>query len=399
MEIELIDNMNGTTILFVDDEPDVEVLMKQRFRKQIKEKRFTLLFAHNGLEAIEVLTKEPTIRMVVSDINMPEMDGLTLLKEISNKFPNVIPIIVSAYGDMNNIRAAMNLGAFDFVTKPINFDDLNLTLDKTLSHIQRLLDAQKTKYRLEGILHELNVASQIQQSILPQEFIQNDKVDLYAQMIAAKEIGGDFYDFFWIDADRTKLAIVIADVSGKGVPAALFMTVTRTLLRAHANTFPDNPGDCLSHVNATLQKDNTNMMFVTTFYAILDTTTGILTYSNAGHNPPFIVRSNGTTEAISKAHGMALGVREDLRYGMDQLKIEPNDLLFMYTDGVTEAENASNGLLGEEKLTALLRTNCHLASNELINTIKSEITTFAAGTAQSDDITMLALRFVPGNKT
>ncbi len=398
MEIN-IEEINGSRILFVDDEPDVEVLMKQRFRKQIKEKRFTLLFAHNGIEALDILSKEPDIRLVVSDINMPEMDGLTLLKEISEKFPHVIPIIVSAYGDMNNIRAAMNLGAFDFVTKPINFDDLNLTIEKTLFHIQRLLDAQKTKSRLESILHELNVASQIQQSILPRDFIKNSQIDMFAQMIAAKEIGGDFYDFFWTDENKSKLALVIADVSGKGVPAALFMTVTRTLIRANATIYADKPGDCLTRVNQTLQKDNTNMMFVTAFYSILDMNTGVLTYTNAGHNPPHIIRQNGTVETISKSHGMALGVNEDVQYGQDQVTLQSGDLLYLFTDGVTEAENAAGDLYSNQKLIESLTSYRALAANELINTIRSDLTKFAAGHPQSDDMTMLAIRYLSDKKS
>lgn len=395
METQINEQTNGSSrILFVDDEPDVEVLMKQRFRKQIKEKRFTLLFAHNGIEALDILSKEPEIRLVVSDINMPEMDGLTLLKEINEKFPNVIPIIVSAYGDMNNIRAAMNLGAFDFVTKPINFDDLNLTIEKTLFHVQRLLDAQSTKSRLESILHELNVASQIQQSILPRDFIKNNNIDMYAQMIAAKEIGGDFYDFFWVDEEKTKLALVIADVSGKGVPAALFMTVTRTLLRANATIYIDNPGECLSRMNVILQRDNTNMMFVTTFYGIFDMKTGVLTYSNAGHNPPHIIRKDGNVETISKSHGMALGVSDDIKYGQDEVALAPGDMLYLFTDGVTEAENGTGILFGEQKLTSLLSSCHHLSANELINTIRSNLTNYAASTPQSDDITMLAIRLI-----
>lgn len=394
-QIQINEQPNGSSrILFVDDEPDVEVLMKQRFRKQIKEKRFTLLFAHNGIEALDILSKEPEIRLVISDINMPEMDGLTLLKEINEKFPNVIPIIVSAYGDMNNIRAAMNLGAFDFVTKPINFDDLNLTIEKTLFHVQRLLEAQKTKSRLESILHELNVASQIQQSILPRDFIKNAQIDMYAQMVAAKEIGGDFYDFFWLDDEKTKLALVIADVSGKGVPAALFMTVTRTLFRANAPMYIDRPGDCLSRINLILQRDNTNMMFVTTFYGILDIKTGLLTYSNAGHNPPHIIRQDGKVETITKSHGMALGVNDDIKYGQDEISLNPGDMLYLFTDGVTEAENGTGALFGDPKLISSLTSYHSLSANELVNTIRSDLTNYAAGTPQSDDITMLAVRLV-----
>jgi phosphoserine phosphatase RsbU/P len=386
-------------ILIVDDEPDVEVLMKQRFRKHIKEGRFTLLFAHNGIEALEVLAKEPDIRLVISDINMPEMDGLTLLKNINDKFPDVIPIIVSAYGDMNNIRAAMNLGAFDFVTKPINFDDLYLTIDKTVFHIQRLIEAQKTKSRLDGILHELNVASEIQQSIIPRNFIRDNDIDMFGKMIAAKEIGGDFYDFFWVDDAKSKLGLVIADVSGKGVPAALFMTVSRTLIRANAYIHADNPGECLTRVNMILQKDNTNMMFVTAFYAVLDIKTGGVTYTNAGHNPPHIIRSDGKIETITKCHGMALGVMEDIQYGQDKVTLSASDLLFLFTDGVTEAENGAGALFSDKKLVESLISYKDLAPSELINTMRSDITNYAAGTPQSDDITMLAIRYLAGKTT
>lgn len=391
-----MENEVGTKILIVDDEPDVEVLMKQRFRRQIRENKFELFFAQNGLLALEQLDKDPGIRLVISDINMPEMDGLTLLRNINEKFPAVIPIIVSAYGDMNNIRAAMNLGAFDFVTKPINFDDLNVTIDKTLMHIQNLIQAQKTRSRLDGILHELNVANEIQQSILPRNFISDSNIEMFAKMAAAKEIGGDFYDFFWLDDDKTKLGIVIADVSGKGVPAALFMTVSRTLIRAHAYNHLESPGACLTKVNEALHKDNTNVMFVTTFYAILDINTGSLTYTNAGHNPPYIIRKDANVESMSKLHGMALAVMEDLVYKEDHITLNPGDTLFLYTDGVTEAENVQGTLFGNEKLASSLDQYRNLAASELINTIRSDIVAYANGHPQSDDITMLAIRFLAG---
>lgn len=387
-------NILATKILIVDDEPDVEVLMTQRFRKQLREKKFIFSFARSGIQALEVLTKEPDIRLVISDINMPEMDGLTLLRNINEKFPDVLPIIVSAYGDMNNIRAAMNLGAFDFVTKPINFEDLTITIDKTMLHIQSLINAQKNKSRLDAILHELNVANEIQQSILPRDFINDSHLEIFAKMNAAKEIGGDFYDFFWLDPEKTKLAFVIADVSGKGVPAALFMTVTRTLLRANAYNHIDSPGDCLTKVNNILQRDNTNVMFVTTYYAILDISTGTITFSNAGHNPPHLVRSKGGIENMTKSHGMALGVMEDIKYGQDQITLAEGDIFFLYTDGVTEAETVDGSFYGDERLTTNLEKYRNLAGSELINTIRTDISTFAAGCPQSDDITMFSIRFL-----
>lgn len=390
----MTNTMPATKILIVDDEPDVEVLMTQRFRKQLRENKFAFSFAQNGIQALEILAKESDIRLVISDINMPEMDGLTLLKNINEKFPAVIPIIVSAYGDMNNIRAAMNLGAFDFVTKPINFEDLTITIDKTMMHIQNLLNAQKTRSRLDSILHELNVANEIQQSILPRNFINDSNIDMFAKMTAAKEIGGDFYDFFWLDEEKSKLALVIADVSGKGVPAALFMTVSRTLIRAHAYNNINSPGDCLTKVNNVLEKDNTNVMFVTTFYSILDIKTGVLTYCNAGHNPPHIIRKNGAVETMTKSHGMALGVMGDVTYKEDQITLNEGDTFFLYTDGVTEAECNDGSFYSDDRLITNVDKYRDLAASELINTIRSDITTFAAGCPQSDDITILAIRYL-----
>jgi sigma-B regulation protein RsbU (phosphoserine phosphatase) len=378
-------------LLIVDDEPDVEVLMKQRFRKQIREKRFTLFFAENGIEALKILAAEKDIRLVISDINMPEMDGLTLLKNISEQFPDVIPIIVSAYGDMDNIRAAMNLGAFDFVTKPINFDDLNVTIDKTIGHIGKLMESEQDKLRLKGILHELNVASEIQQSILPKKFINDPSLSLYAKMTAAKQIGGDFYDFFWLD--DTHLGFLIADVSGKGVPAALFMTVSRTLIRTHAFN-DESPGQALASANEMLEKDNTGMMFVTAFYAVLDITTGKMKYANGGHNPPYLVRPGKNAEIIPTTGNPALGVVNLDEFINKEIQLEPNDLVFLYTDGVTEATNMNEEYYSDQKLADDLTEYRDLAVDELITTLGSDIKKFAADCPQSDDITMLAIRYL-----
>lgn len=377
-------------ILIVDDEPDIELLMKQRFRRQLKENEFTLFFAHNGIEALELLSKDSGIRLVISDINMPEMDGLTLLDNIQKEYPDVIAIIVSAYGDMNNIRTAMNRGAFDFVTKPINFEDLTTTINKTLDHLQQLLVAEKTKNKLESILYELNIASDIQQSILPKEFIDNAELQLHAKMTPAKEVGGDFYDFFWISQDE--IALVIADVSGKGVPAALFMTVSRTLIRAQA-TAQVSPAKCLEQVNMLLEKSNANNMFVTTFYGILHIKTGMFTYSNAGHNPPILI-SSGQVNFLPSTKGVALGILAVDHFDENTIQLKKNDLLYLYTDGVTEAMSKEEKCFGEQALQAVLQNNQDLSAREAIEKVEEELKGFTAGAEQSDDITMLAVRYL-----
>ena len=157
-------------ILVVDDEADLEPLMLQRMRRQMRSGQYTFVFARNGVEALEILNRDESVDMVISDINMPQMDGLTLLNEISKLDADIRAIIISAYGDMDNIRAAMNRGAFDFVTKPLDFSDLRATIDRTLVHLEEWREAMATRDRLVSLQNELNVATGIQRSILPTVF-------------------------------------------------------------------------------------------------------------------------------------------------------------------------------------------------------------------------------------
>src|SRR5262245_47538897 len=252
-------------ILVVDDEPDLEVLVRQKFRRQVREGNFDLVFARNGAEALEVLAHDASINIVLSDINMPVMDGLTLLGKLTELDRILKAVIVSAYGDMQNIRIAMNRGAFDFVTKPIDFQDLEITINRTLDEILTLKRSLLDRAQLSAVQQELNIAARIQQSILPRvsAFPPRPEFCPFGTMTPAKEIGGDFYDFFLIDGER--LGFVVGDVSGKGVPAALFMAVCRTLLRATAMQTP-SAGDCLQYVNKVFAAESADAMFVPRFY-------------------------------------------------------------------------------------------------------------------------------------
>ena len=279
-------------ILSVDDEMDLELLLTQYFRRKIRKGEYEFFFAHNGVEAIAMLYKNPDIEIILSDINMPEMDGLTLLAKINEmRNPAIRCIMVSAYGDMGNIRQAMNNGAFDFATKPIDLDDLSLTIEKAIEQINYVHEMQKEHSQLESLKNDLSVASEIQQSILPRVFPpfpeDCDKLDIAASMNAAKDVGGDFYDFFRIDEDR--IGLVIADVCGKGVPAAIFMAVSRTIIRATALSGV-SPAECITRSNSLLAADSVDCMFVTVFYAIYNLKTGEIVYCNGGHNPPHVLK-------------------------------------------------------------------------------------------------------------
>lgn len=386
--------MKHIKIMVVDDEVDLEPLIRQKFRRQIRDGVYDFVFAHHGLEALAKLIEQPEIRLILSDINMPEMDGLTLLtrlKELKN--PMLKTVIVSAYGDMENIRTAMNRGAFDFVTKPISFDDLEITINKSLEEITLSWQSAQEHDQLISIQQDLQAAREIQQAILPKKFPpfpERTDFSVFASMIAAKEVGGDFFDFFLIDQER--LGFVIGDVSGKGVTAAIFMAVSRTLIRA-TGLKGISAVECMSYVNRLLCNESVSCMFVTVFYGILNTTTGEVEYVNAGHNPPYILSAQGIRK-VEMTGGVILGCMEDIVYQSKKVQLNPGDLLFLYTDGVTEAFNILEELYEEERLENYLQNHLSHPIEEVVKESFREVMEFSTGVPQSDDITVLAIRYL-----
>ena len=383
-------------ILSVDDENDLELLLTQYFRRKIRKGEYDFHFAHNGLEALTMLLKEKDFDIILSDINMPEMDGLTLLTKINEmQNPALKCIMVSAYGDMGNIRQAMNNGAFDFATKPIDLDDLSVTIEKAIEHINYIKTMQQEHNELTGIKGDLAVASEIQQAILPRIFPpfpeEAASMDIAASMNAAKDVGGDFYDFFRIDDDH--IGFVIADVSGKGVPAAIFMAVSRTLIRA-TGIRGVSPSECMTYSNALLAKESVNCMFVTVFYGIYNIRTGEVTYTNAGHNPPYIMKANGSVQPLPMSKDVVAGFLDDYQFTEETLQLEPGDTLLMFTDGVTEAVDPEENEYGDERLQRLLGQLVTSDCQQIIDTVKADVKAFAGEAEQSDDITLLALKRV-----
>ena len=383
-----------TKILSVDDENDLELLLTQYFRRKIRKGEYEFSFAHNGLEALTMLLKNKDYDIILSDINMPEMDGLTLLTQINEmQNPALKCIMVSAYGDMGNIRQAMNNGAFDFATKPIDLDDLSLTIEKAIEQIRYIKTMQQEHSQLESIKGDLAIAREIQQAILPRifpPFPENaEQLDIAALMNAAKDVGGDFYDFFRIDDQR--IGFVVADVSGKGVPAAIFMAVSRTLIRA-TGVRGVSPAECISYSNELLAQESANSMFVTAFYGIYNLTTGQVTYTNAGHNPPYLMKADGTILQLPFSSDLVVGAIDDFKYSEETLQLEHGDTLLLYTDGVTEAINSGDEEFGEQRLQAVLAQLTSNSSQDIIERIKACVSDFAGEAEQSDDITLLAIK-------
>jgi sigma-B regulation protein RsbU (phosphoserine phosphatase) len=381
-------------ILSVDDEMDLELLLTQYFRRKIRKGEYEFVFAHNGLEALTMMLKHPDVEIILSDINMPEMDGLTLLAKINEmRNPALKVIMVSAYGDMGNIRQAMNNGAFDFATKPIDLDDLSVTIEKAIEQIDYVHKTQVEHQQLESLKTDLAVASEIQQAILPRVFPPFpelvDQIDMAALMVPAKDVGGDFYDIFRIDEDH--FGFTIADVSGKGIPAAIFMAVSRTLIRA-TGIRGGSPSDCLAYSNKLLSAESVDCMFVTVFYGIYNIKTGEVTYCNAGHNPPYLLKSNGEVKALPLAKDPMVGAIPDIEYHEERIQLEKGEMLIMFTDGVTEAMNVSFAEYGDERLVAALKNAVGSNCQEMINAVKADVSEFTEEAEQSDDITMLTIK-------
>ncbi len=375
-------------ILVVDDEPDVQPLFMQRMRRDIRAGRYELVFAQNGVEALELLNEDPGIDMVVTDINMPRMDGLTLLEQIPSVDPNIRSIIISAYGDMKNIREAMNRGAFDFVTKPLDFEDLQVTIERTLRHLLEWRDALSSRDQLVSLQNELNIASQMQQSILPAQFPQGPDFQIHASMTPARNVGGDFYDIVRLADDR--IGVAIADVSDKGVPAALYMMSSRTLLKGAAIGC-ESPSQVLHEVNSLLQDNSDTGMFVTLFYGIYDPATNEFTYANGGHNHPLIIHRDGSSTELATTGAIALGVAPNVQYRQATAAISPGDTILLYTDGVTDATNEEGEYFSLERLQKTFAGNPPRDSRAANDAVFEALRAFVGEAAQADDITCLAL--------
>lgn len=258
-------------------------------------------------------------------------------------------------------------------------------------NLMRERETQRTKELIES---ELSVAREIQMSIVPKmfpAFPERPEFDIFAVLEPAKEVGGDLYDFFLLDEDH--LCFVVGDVSGKGVPASLFMAVTKTLIKAKTD-ITLGPDQILYKVNNELCADNDSGMFVTVFLGILTISSGEVVFSNGGHNIPYLHRCNGRVEALPRIPGMALGVMEDMGYVCSCIRLGAGDSLVVYSDGVTEAMNDAAELFGERRLKDTLRAANGISAREEVSHILEDTRQFVAGASQSDDITILVLKYL-----
>jgi len=258
------------------------------------------------------------------------------------------------------------------------------------TNIRELIKTTAVNERIEG---ELNIAKEIQLGILPKvfpPFPDQKEIDIFASIEPAKEIGGDLYDFYYVGDD--KFCFTIGDVSDKGVPAALMMVITKTLIKSAASKH-SSPADIMMEVNNAIEDDNPRTMFVTLFIGILDIKTGRVTYSNGGHNPPVLIKNDGSTEYLKKISGPVVGAVGNIQYKELFIDLEKGDAVFLYTDGVTEAMNLDKQFYSDKRLIEKITKNASASAEDIVTDIKSDIKRFVGKASQYDDIAMLMIKY------
>ncbi|MEA4982879.1 MAG: SpoIIE family protein phosphatase [Paludibacter sp.] len=256
-----------------------------------------------------------------------------------------------------------------------------------------IVNLKETTSAKEKIESELRIAKEIQMGMIPHifpPFPDLPEIDLFATLLSAKEVGGDLYDFFLVDENR--MCFAIGDVSGKGIPASLFMAVTRTLLRSVADK-DKSTAEIVGSINKTLSLNNESNMFVTFFLGILDIKKGELRYCNAGHNPPVLIKHKQEVSYFNITKAIPVGLFEDYQYTEEVIKIEPADQIFLYTDGLTEAEDVNNRLFGDDRLLEVIREHAAASPREMIDETTKAVARHVNGHMQSDDLTMMSISY------
>ncbi|NTV83509.1 MAG: SpoIIE family protein phosphatase, partial [Bacteroidales bacterium] len=263
-------------------------------------------------------------------------------------------------------------------------------------YIKNLESTTAAKERFES---ELNIAHDIQQGMIPKifpPFPDRKDVDIYALLVPARQVGGDFYDFFFLDDEN--LCFAIGDVSDKGVPASLMMAMTITLFRAKTD-LDHEIHELVNSINNDISKDNVNMMFITFFMGILNLRTGKMKYCNAGHNYPMLIKHKSTAQFLSETHGIPLGISENFDYRSGEMNLERGDTLVLYTDGITEALSITGEFYGDDRFADLIRNKClEMTPLKVCGTIMEDVESFTKNPERSDDITLLVLSYFPPEK-
>lgn len=386
-------DVSKPTVLAVDDTPEnLDVV------KGILAGDYHIKAAINGKIALKIAGSQAP-DLILLDIMMPGMDGYEVCRQLkANPVTRDIPVIfLTAKGETADEAEGFGLGAADYILKPVNPPLLKARV-KTHLALKQNMDALQAAYELinsqkQRMQQELNVGRDIQMSMVPDAFPafpERQEFDIYGLLKPAREIGGDFYDYFFIDSDR--LCISVGDVSGKGVPAALFMAVTKTLIKSIAGD-DHSTASIITRVNDEISQDNPSCMFITLFLGILDLRSGKLHYTNAGHPFPYLRRKAGEVEILKSLHGPVVGAMDGMAYGEDCVNLGQGDRVLIFTDGVTEAMDVGDQLYGDQRVLDFFRSTGQAYCEPLVVDTLASVEQFAGEAEQADDITILALEY------
>jgi sigma-B regulation protein RsbU (phosphoserine phosphatase) len=380
-------------VLAVDDTPEnLDVV------KGILADDYTVKAAINGEMALKIIEKAPP-DLILLDIMMPGMSGYEVCEQLkADPDTRDIPVIfLTAMEQTTDEAKGFDLGAADYITKPVNPPILEARVRTHLALKFAMDDLQSAyaviKKQKDRMQEELNVGRDIQISMLPVEFPpfpDRKEFDLHALLKPAREVGGDFYDYFFVSDDE--ICLVVGDVSGKGVPAALFMAVTKTMLKTSAKDDP-SPASILTRVNDELSADNPASMFVTIFLALVNVRTGKFRYCNAGHNPPYLLHKSLAFTCLNERHGPIIGAMPGIAYKEGKGELAKHDTLYIFTDGVTEAMDSDGNLFSENRLEEFFSGFVGATEKDIADASLQEVENYALGAEQADDITILAFRY------
>lgn len=378
---------NVPKILVVDDEPDLELLIKQKFRREIKDGKYNFSFAANGVEALNKLNEDKEIELVLTDINMPEMDGLTLLskiKEINN--PLLHSVIVSAYGDILNIRTAMNGGAFDFIVKPIDLADLGITIKKAIDNLATFKVALQSRDELVSVRKELEEARALQFSMLPKTIPENECLDIAVHMQTASEVGGDYYDFS--TKSDNSFNIAIGDATGHGMKAGIMVSIMKALFISDSVDLELE--DFFNVSNKTIKALNLGRIMMA--FAMLNYKKGKIRFINAGMPSVFVFNESEKKIVEHVNQSMPLGALADFNFSTIEFSVEQGDVILILSDGLPELFNNEKEMYGYKRVENVLENNADKSAGEIIEVLKQEANNWCTSSSIDDDITFVVIK-------
>ncbi|MBM3236960.1 response regulator [Candidatus Poribacteria bacterium] len=378
------------TILIVDDVPDIRLMMEDYLLD-----KYEVLTASNGVEALEIIVENrDNIDLVITDIRMPRMDGMSLLKEIKTHYPEIGVMMITAYGEISTAVEAIRNGAYDYITKPLPepLDALDITIARYFEKHQleeRL--RQHERAEMERVRRELEDARQIQRSLLPKKTPKIKGFEITGMSVPAKEVGGDFYDYLLLSDN---VGIVLADVSGKSMRAAMVAAMANGMLHAGVkgqSEIWDSPSSILHELNIALRPRLIDWMFTAMSLSIFKAGEKRFQFSNAGLPYPLVKRGEKAWEL--ELNGLPLGAMDYAEYTELNVDLEAGDFVVFYSDGITEATNGTGEMYQMERLLKVLQQAASdLSAQEMAARILQDVALFVGDVEQGDDITLVVVR-------